>query len=299
MASSPTIFITGARGRLATLIARRWEAEGRRFALFSRTVDASCHDWTDLLEAKNLGEADVVLHLAWSTLPASAESNPGAALRHDLPYLERLLSAQASCPANRRPRLVFFSSGGTVYGNAPGRPNVEADPTQPRGNYGRDKAAAEEMITRVSERDGLPFTILRIANPYGYPVPTARPQGIIPHAIRCAVHGQPLALWGDGTAMKDYLHCDDFLGALAAIVDQRLTGTFNVCSGRSHSVAEVLAEVEAQVGRRIPLARAPAPTWDVHDSRLDNRKLVAATGWQPRIDLAEGIRRETAGSVPP
>ncbi|HEY4301517.1 MAG TPA: NAD-dependent epimerase/dehydratase family protein [Candidatus Didemnitutus sp.] len=299
MASSPTIFITGARGRLATLMARQWEAEGRPLGLYSRRADGACRDWTELLEAGNLARANIVLHLAWSTLPASAEADPDSGSRHDLPYLEGLLAAQAACPAGQRPHLVFFSSGGTVYGNAPGRPSVEPDAVRPLGNYGRGKAAGEEMIMRASERGGLPFTILRISNPYGYPVPSARPQGIIPHAIRCAVHGQPLALWGDGTAIKDYLHCADLLGALAAVVDRPVSGIFNVSSGRSYSVLEVLSEVEAQVGRRILLAPKPAPPWDVHDSRLDNRKFVAATGWQPKIDLAAGIRRETAGSVPP
>lgn len=297
--SSQRIFITGGRGRLATLIARHADWADRTITLFSRLADGPVRDLRDLPATETLGEADVILHLAWSTLPASAETNPGSALRDDLPFLQRLLQGLVACPTERRPRLIFFSSGGTVYGNAPGRPSQEDDPTNPLGHYGRAKAAAEQAILEAAGPHGLPFTILRISNPYGYPVPHGRPQGIIPHAIRCAVHGQPLALWGDGTARKDYLYCGDFLAALGAVLEHPLTGIFNVSSGTSHSVLEVLAAIEAQVGRRIPLAHAPASSWDVHDSRLDNRKLCAAIGWAPQIDLAEGIRRETAGSVLP
>ncbi|HVU16334.1 MAG TPA: NAD-dependent epimerase/dehydratase family protein [Candidatus Didemnitutus sp.] len=299
MASSLNLFVTGGRGRLATLIARHYEASAHKVSLFSRQAGGGIRDLRELPDRNSLQQAGAILHLAWSTLPASAEANPESPHVFDLPFLRRLLESIVACPVERRPRLIFFSSGGTVYGNAREHPSRESDPTHPLGRYGLAKVAAEETILRAAEQHGIPFTILRISNPYGYPVSTARPQGIIPHAIRCAVHGQPLALWGDGSARKDYLYCEDFLSALTAVLERPLTGIFNVSAGRSHSVLEVLAEVEAQVGRKILLARAPASPWDVQDSRLDNAKLIAATGWRPKIDLAEGIRRETAGSVPP
>ena len=198
-------------------------------------------------------------------------------------------------PAPNRPHLVFFSSGGTVYGNAPGRGNIESDTCKPIGCYGRAKLAAEELIEAQAARHGMAHAILRISNPYGYPVPKNRVQGIIPHAIRCAVENQPLSLWGDGSARKDFLYYTDFLSAVETVIEQRLTGIFNLSANESHTIHEVIGLVEKNTGHRVPLRHQAAPAWDVQDSRLDNSRFVAATGWRPQVSLAEGIRRATAG----
>lgn len=282
--------LTGGRGRLASLIAGHFVPRDPQVVCHSRSEDAGRPGLARLLQPGALDGADVLLHLAWSSLPAQAEQQPGGARQHDLPLLGHLLDALAAQPADRRPLFVFFSSGGAVYGNAPGRPSREEDACRPIGEYGRTKLAAEQVISARSARDGLACAILRVSNPYGYPVPAERQQGLIPHAIRCARTGQPLALWGDGSARKDFIHCSDLLAGLERTVSRRLTGTFNLCAGESHTVREVLDIVEREVGRKIPLAPAPAPAWDVHDSRLENTKLVTATGWQPKISLEAGIR---------
>lgn len=213
----------------------------------------------------------------------------------DLPYLEKLLAALAVVPASKRPHFIFFSSGGAIYGNAPGRPNVEDDPCHPIGWYGRGKRAAEGIIEQSSARHGLATTILRISNPYGYPVPADRVQGIIPHAVRCAREGQPLTIWGDGHARKDFLHYTDFLAGLEQVIDRRLTGTYNLCAGESHSVHEIVSLVERHMGRKLELRYTAGPAWDVTDSRLSLARFVAATSWHPRISLDEGVRRAAAG----
>lgn len=182
-----------------------------------------------------------------------------------------------------------------MYGNAPGRSNVETDPCLPIGSYGRAKRAAEHLISTYANYHGLACTILRISNPYGYPVPPNRAQGLIPHALRCAVGGQPLSLWGDGTARKDFLHYTDFLSALELVLARRLTGTFNLSAGESHTVKEVIGLVEKHTGRRVALQPQPAPAWDVHDSRLDNSRFASTTGWKASVSLDEGIRRAAAG----
>lgn len=289
------IIVTGGRGRLATLIADHFRAPHHRVELFSRHAGPGFRALDSLLQPAGLEGAAALLHLAWSTLPASSEQQPGAEQARDLPLLGRLLDALAAVPPARRPLLVFFSSGGTVYGNAPGRPSREDDARRPIGNYGRAKCLAEDLVLERAARDGLDCTILRISNPYGYPVPRDRQQGLIPHALRCAAEDQPLALWGDGSARKDFLYYTDFLGALDCVVARRLTGVFNLCAGESHTVREVLAVIEEITGRRIPLTHRPAPAWDVQDSRLDNARICAATSWAPQVPLAEGLRRAAAG----
>ena len=289
------LIVTGGRGRLASLIAEHFRSPANEVALFSRQGGDGFLPLAGLTEPGALGEAGALLHLAWSTLPATSEQEPGAEEKHDLPLLKNLLEAIAASPKTKRLHFVFFSSGGAVYGNAPGRANIEADACRPIGSYGRAKRAAEELIAAYVGYHGLACTILRISNPYGYPVPKNRAQGLIPHALRCAIEDQPLTLWGDGSARKDFLHYTDFLVALELVLARRLTGTFNLSAGESHSVNEVIGLVEKHTGRRVPLHPRPALDWDVHDSRLDNARLVAATSWKPQVNLDEGIRRAAAG----
>lgn len=294
-APSQTLFVTGGRGRLATLIADHFATTPHRVELYSRRGGSGFHALSTLLSSDSLAKADVIMHLAWSTLPATSEQAPRHAPTEDLVLLERLLAGIAALPQAKRPLLVFFSSGGAVYGNAVERPSREDDELRPIGQYGREKLAAERLILERARRDGVAATVLRISNPYGYPVPKSRAQGLVPHALRCAMEGDPLPLWGDGSAKKDFLYYTDFLVALERVLARRLTGVFNLSAGESHSVNEVLAEVERQTGRRLVVEPRTAPSWDVQDSRLDNSRLVAATGWQPRISLAEGIRRAAVG----
>ena len=289
------LIVTGGRGRLASLIAEHFRAPASQVTLYSREGGAGFLPLAGLTAPGALDEATALLHLAWSTLPATSQQQPGTEEQHDLPLLKLLLEAIASSPKSKRLHLVFFSSGGAVYGNAPGRANLEADPCLPIGSYGRAKRMAEELITTYAGYHGLACTILRISNPYGYPVPKNRAQGLIPHALRCAVEHQPLTLWGDGSARKDFLHYTDFLAALELVVAWRLTGTYNLSAGESHSVREVISLVEKHTGRRVPLNPQPGLDWDVQDSRLDNARLIAATGWKPLISLDEGIRRAAAG----
>ena len=292
--SPARLIVTGGRGRLASLIAEHFRAPASQVTLFSRSGGDGFLPLAGLTEPGALDETSALLHLAWSTLPATSEQQPGTEEQHDLPLLKNLLEAIASSPKTKRLHFVFFSSGGAVYGNAPGRANIEADACLPIGSYGRAKRAAEELIATYAGYHGLACTILRISNPYGYPVPKNRAQGLIPHALRCAVEGQPLTLWGDGSARKDFLHYTDFLTALELVLARRLTGTFNLSAGESHSVREVISLVEKHTGQRVPLNSQPGLTWDVQDSRLDNTRLITATGWKPQVSLDEGIRRAAA-----
>ena len=281
------LLVTGGRGRLAALIADYFRSAGGEVELYSREAGAGFNALSDLVQPGYLRVSDLVLHLAWSTLPATSEKDPGQEQRQDLPLLETLLSVSATAGAH----FVFFSSGGAVYGNAPGRPSREDDSCHPIGCYGRAKLAAESLVEKTAAGHGLPCTILRISNPYGYPVPSGRVQGVIPHAIRCALENQALTLWGDGHARKDFLHHTDFLAALSGIISRRLTGRYNLCNGDSHSVHELIELVEKHTGRKILTRQIEAPAWDVQDSRLDHHRLSAATGWQPLVSLDEGIRR--------
>jgi UDP-glucose 4-epimerase len=286
----PSLLLTGASGRLAACIGPHLRQAGHEVLTFSRSADGGHRTIEQLLANPWPNPGATLLHLAWSTLPATSEKNIGIEWERDLPLLFRLLQKIADTPEPDRPHFVFFSSGGAVYGPGTDRPSRETDPCQPIGWYAEAKLAAEEIIRIYTERHGFACTVLRVSNPYGFPVPAQRAQGIIPRAFHCAWTGEPLSLWGDGSARKDFIHYTDFNRALQAVIARRLTGTFNLSAGSSTSVREIIAQIEALTGRRIKVAPQPAPAWDVQSSQLDNQKLREAAGWAPQITLEAGLR---------
>jgi UDP-glucose 4-epimerase len=293
------ILITGGRSRLAGVIHPALVSAGAQVTSLSRSEGDHHLGLENLFVNDLLEQTDTVLHLAWSTVPLSSERHVGLEWEHDIPLLIKVLKTVCASPNRDKLHFVFFSSGGTVYGNArEGRPSRETDPCAPIGWYGHAKLAAERLIEEYGQRHGLAYTILRISNPYGFAVPTHKPQGIVPFLLQSAVHGKPFSVWGDGTARKDFLYYTDFNSALASVIRERPAGTFNVSSGESHTVNEVIACVEATLGRKVSIQRVAAHSWDVHDSLLDNSKLAKAVGWRPTVGLAEGIRRTAADLAP-
>jgi UDP-glucose 4-epimerase len=300
---SQQLILTGGRGRLATYLKPHLIAAGYDVISVSRTAGSDHISWDDLFMSGLLTRASVIIHAAWSTVPLISEQQVGMEWQVDLPLLVSILRELRSSDTRSSPGLFFFSSGGTVYGKAGAEASCEDDPLRPTGWHGFAKAAAEQLITEYAARTGLRFTILRISNPYGFPVVLSRPQGVIPHLVATAVNGREFTLWGDGTARKDYLHASDLASAVVWLIRGGHTGVFNLGAGASYSLREIIAIIETLAGSPIRIRHVPAPPWDVTDSRLDITKLVDTIGWHPAIDIETGLsmtfRDLTAGDLTP
>jgi len=285
------ICITGARGRLGSAFGTALSKTGHKIVRLSRNADAQFGCLSELPTLIRDG-ADVILHMAWSSVPATAESNRGQIWREDLPLIASILDECCTLPAgDKRPLFVFFSSC-SVYGqHRQGRvaPFQETDETNPLGWYAGGKIAAENLINSFS-RCGVKALILRVSNPYGFAQGPHSAQGILPAALSAARTGQKLRIWGDGSARKDFLHIDDLCGAVSQALEQGLTGTFNVCSGRSASINEALGVLESVVGQPVRREHLPQATWDVTNANYSNKLFVEATNWAPSISLEQGMK---------
>lgn len=282
------VAVTGARGRLAPAVIAHLRAQGLKVSGLSRRGGDGLSAYSELPDLAAAQPVDCLLHLAWSRVPATAESGPLDATP-DVALVRELLERSATMgPAGAPAHFIFFSSGGAVYGNCT-RPAREDDRCDPVGNYGRAKLLAEEEVR--ARQSGQPCTVLRISNPFGFDWSATRPQGLIPFAFAAAMRGTPLEIWGDGTARKDFLHRDDFFRALDAVLAHRLTGTYNVAAGQSRTVAQVLDAVERATGREISRRYSAPRAWDVHTSLLDVEKLRAAAGWAPQVAFEQGLER--------
>ncbi|MGD2113891.1 MAG: NAD-dependent epimerase/dehydratase family protein [Acidobacteriota bacterium] len=235
-----------------------------------------------------LDGADVLYHLACSTVPSTSAADPARDVEENVLGSVRLFEAAA---ARGVEKIVYPSSGGTVYGRALRLPIDESHPTDPIGVHGATKLAIERYLLALSRQRGYAATIARIANPYGPGQWRRRSQGVIGALLRAVATGEPVTLWGDGSVVRDYLFLDDAVAALAAA---RLRGdgqVINVGSGRGHSIRELLEVVERVTGRPVPVRREAERGFDVPANVLDPARAREALGWEPRVPLDEGIER--------
>jgi UDP-glucose 4-epimerase len=290
------IAITGARGRLGRVLRSYFAEAGDEVLAFSRKADDAHAPLGDLPTLLVRGDLDIVLHLAWSTVPATAEQMPGIEQQEDLPLLSSLLSSLATSSARGRQPLLFFFSTCAVYGEPQsGRAFTEDDALAPKGRYAAGKVTAEMLIEEFRAAQGMDACILRVTNPYGFSQGTDCKQGVIPALLAAAESNAEFTAWGVGDAVKDYLHIDDLCAAVDHAVRKKLNGTFNVAAGVSHSLDSVAAMVEAASGRLLKIRHTEARLWDVRNGRYSNEAFVRATGWFPRVDLEDGIKRFVGG----
>jgi len=217
------IAVTIGRGRLAAGLADHLRGAGREVVLFSRRADGEFRDVSALKRANGLEKFGAVLHLAWSTVPLVAEENPGIEERQDFPFVCALIAAAAQ--SAHAPKLVFFSTA-AVYGDTGADAATEESPCRPLGRYAAAKLAAEALFASSANA-----CVLRITNVFGAGCPLTRPQGIIPVLQHAARHGEEVRIWGDGSAVKDYIAADDLHRAVKAVFASNLRGVFNVSSG--------------------------------------------------------------------
>jgi UDP-glucose 4-epimerase len=247
---------------------------------------------TSLDMAGALGEAiagcDAVIHLASTSTPTTADRDISADAQTNVIASLRLFD---QCVAAGIKRLVFMSSGGTVYGIPSHVPIPESAPTLPITAYGVAKLAIEKYLEVYSRLRGLDYRVLRISNLYG-PFQTAeKKQGVVAAFLSEAMRGKPLEIWGDGLVVRDYVYVADVAEAvLAALQHQGEHRIFNIGSGTGLNLIEVIDAMEHLLGRRLQRQFRPGRPVDVPVNILDCMLAKMELGWQPRTGFADGLR---------
>lgn len=188
-------------------------------------------------------------------------------------------------------KLIFLSSGGTVYGENLGYPSKVGHELHPICTYGIQKRTIEEYLRYYSANTKLDGCIARISNPYGVMEQIKRTQGIIPIFLKCLQDGQGITLFGD--TVRDYIHIDDVVDALVAIKEyQGKEKIFNVGSGQGVRLSEVVELMEQVTGKQFSsIVHQPKRTCDVQVNILDISTTQSELGWRPSIPLEDGITR--------
>lgn len=231
---------------------------------------------------------ETVVYCAGGLLPAASEEDPERDAELTLRPLRSVLEA-----LSRRPgvRLIYISSGGTVYGEPESVPVPETAPTDPVGSYGKLHLACEREIERHAAEHGLRARILRCSTVYGEYQQPDRGQGAVVTFLHRIERGETIALYGGGQTTRDYVYAGDVATVAVDLIDRDDGDSIlNVAAGESTSLLELLRLAEQQVGRAAVVERHPERGFDVHRIVLDTSRLRELTGFEP-TPLEVGIER--------
>ncbi len=293
--------VLGGAGFLGSHLTEALVARGERVRVFDLqnadlvNLDEVPGDWEflggDFINTDDIREAvegaTTVYHLVSTTIPATSSRNPVYDVETNLVPTLHLLEAARAAGVRR---IVFFSSGGTVYGRPQRLPIAEDHPTEPQVSYGVIKLAIEKYLEIYRRRHGLSYRVLRLANPYGPRQDPDGAQGAAAVFLGRAHAGEPIEIWGDGSVVRDYLYVGDAVkGILAAVSDAADDGIYNLGSGRGVSLNDLVAMIREVAGREVPVDYRPGRSFDVQENVLDIGKARAALGWEPGTGLREGL----------
>ena len=239
--------------------------------------------------ARALEGTEVVFHLLGGSIPELAERDPVADLRENAAASVALLEL---CRAAGVGRIVFISSGGTVYGVPRRLPIAEDHPTDPISAYGIHKLLVEKHLGLQARRHGPRPVVLRAANPYGPYQRPDRGQGVIATLIARRLVGRPVEIWGDGQVVRDFLHVDDLVEPmLREVAYDGPHGVLNVGSGIGRSILEVVASVDRVLGLEgAGILHRCSRAADVPANVLDVSLIGRELGWAARTEWLQGLR---------
>jgi UDP-glucose 4-epimerase len=235
---------------------------------------------TDLVDA-----AEAVFYFAGGSTPAAGEA--GGSVGLSVVPATTVLEAMR---ATGTQRLVLASSGGTVYGDPSVFPTPEDAPTAPTSLHAHNALTVEGYVRFFADHYGLEPAILRIATAYGPGQRVRRGQGVISAWINAALDERPLAVYGSRETRRDFVYSLDVGEAAARTAFEADPGTYNVGSGQSVTLDEVIGLIGSLSGRELELVEQPARGVDLPRTELDTSRLHEAVGWSPSTPLPEGLR---------
>lgn len=237
--------------------------------------------------------ADHVVYLAYNSVPKTSFEDPLRDIEENLPIAINLLSVLREV---RIKRLLYISSGGTVYGPVSSHTPITEDlPTNPISPYGVTKLAIEKYCLMYSLLFGIPIVIARPSNPYGPGQIPDRGQGFVATATAKILRGEELTVFGECGTVRDYLYIDDLCVALKLMLlsDVESGSVFNIGSECGMNNVEVLETIAVAAGIRpadVRINFLPPRGFDVTYNVLSSNK-IKALGWNPAITLERGLEK--------
>lgn len=291
--------VLGGNGFIGSHLVEELLSRGDKIRVFDQSWNPC---WTDIngleyrsgrfCDTPQLSEAlmgiDVVYHLISTSVPSTSNLDPVGDIQGNLVGTVNLLQQMAKLGVKR---IVYLSSGGTVYGNPEQVPVPETHRLQPICSYGVVKVAIENYLSMFQHLHGIEPIVIRPSNPYGPRQRHTGVQGVIPTFLRRVLDGESIEVWGDGSIVRDYIYVSDLAELIAHAGSSEVTGVFNAGSGKGHSINDLLTVV-GDVAEKRPVVRYKSGrSFDVQRVVLDISKAQEIFQWTPRVTLSDGISR--------
>lgn len=260
--------------------------KGVKFNCVKKVYAGDFSDETNLIQIFNENKINIVMHFLSSTVPATS-SNAQYDVESNLIATLKLLGIMDKFGVKD---IVYMSSGGAIYGDYLMKVHNEEDAVYPKSSYGVVKLAIEKYLLSYSELYEFNSLILRLSNPYG-PYHYNNKQGIINIAIRKALAGEKVQIWGSGDGIKDYIYIEDVCSIIFRLIENGVeTEVYNVAAGSAHSVNEIVEGIKEFV---------PSCQWeyvnalhsDVQSFELDITKLRQKLGVIKFTSFENGLKK--------
>ncbi|WP_344981973.1 UDP-glucuronic acid decarboxylase family protein [Streptosporangium fragile] len=236
------------------------------------------------------GDVDLVLHFASAASPVDYMRLPIETLK-----VGSLGTLHALGLAKEKGARFVLASTSEVYGDPLEHPQRETywgnvNPVGPRSVYDEAKRFAESLTTAYRNSHGTDTAIVRIFNTYG---PRMRPHDgrAIPTFIRQALRGEPITVAGDGRQTRSVCYVDDTVEGILALARSGFEGPVNIGNPAEMTVLALAETIRQLVGSESPIRFVGRPVDDPEVRRPDTALAASRLGWQPRVDVTEGLRR--------
>ncbi len=234
-------------------------------------------------------QPECLLHLAADAYVDRSFEHPGEVLRSNVDGTLRVLEAARRCPGLER---VVITSSSEIYGDAQTPAIDEQHPLAPTSPYAASKVAADRLAYAYRRTYGLPVAIIRPFNTFG----PRHPYDVIPKFIELARRGQPLVVHGDGQQSRDFCYVDDMVRAFVTMAEHpaAIGRTVNFGTGVATSIRTLAERIVALSGSSSSIEHGPVRTAEVSRLCCDYGLARRLFGWQPQVDLDEGLTRHIA-----
>lgn len=232
-----------------------------------------------------IANQDVIIHSISTVTPGNSTVKFMHGYEKDLVQTAKLCEMLVGTNT----KMIFLSSGGTVYGNQEIQPIPEEAQTVPINHYGCIKICIENIIRTFNIQFHTNFIIARIANPFGPGQDYKKGVGFVDAALKKALTGDEIQIWGDGNTIRDYIYISDVCAMIYALVGYHGdSSTFNISSGTGKSQNEIIDMLKAQ-GLDFTVKYENARSVDVKKMILDNSK-IKQVYTEPLVSFEDGIK---------
>ena len=300
------ILITGGAGFLGSHLSERLINEGHevicldnfytgrraniKHLLGNPNFELMRHDVIDPFKA----EVDQIYNLACPASPVHYQSNPIKTVKTSVMGAINCLGL-----AKRVKARVFQASTSEVYGDPEIHPQPESyrgsvNPIGPRACYDEGKRCAETLFFDYHRQNGVDIRVVRIFNTYG-PRMLANDGRVVSNFIVQALQGEDITMYGDGSQTRSFCYVDDLIeGFLRLMNTEGITGPVNIGNPGEFTMLELADKVLKLVGGKSKIVHRPLPQDDPLQRQPDISLARAKLGWEPTINLDEGLQRTIA-----